>query len=176
MIVTGVLYTLNDEHPQAEAVAITEGRFSYVGNREQALERRGPQTHVIELGERVAYPGFIDAHLHVAGIGAAQRAVNLSGAQDFADIIARIAERASTLREGVTVTGHGWHQSKWQRPPSGGVGWISDSPRAFRRGALAPGDSGARQRPLSATESGRDGPTWDYCQHRGARGWRRGDA
>ena len=97
MIVTGVLYTLNDEHPQAEAVAITEGRFSYVGNREQALERRGPQTHVIELGERVAYPGFIDAHLHVAGIGAAQRAVNLSGAEDFADIIARIAERASNV-------------------------------------------------------------------------------
>ena len=54
IIVTGVLYTLNDEHPQAEAVAITEGRFSYVGNREQALERRGPQTQVIELGERVA--------------------------------------------------------------------------------------------------------------------------
>ena len=116
-----MLHTLNTEQPQVEAVAITEGRFSYVGNREQALERRGPQTQLIELGERVAYPGFIDAHLHVAGIGAAQRAVNLSGAGDFADIIARIAQRASTLREGVTVTGHGWHQSKWQRPPSGGV-------------------------------------------------------
>ena len=121
MIVTGLLYTLNSEQPRVEAVAITDGRFSYVGTQEQALERRGPQTHVIELGERAAYPGFIDAHLHVAGIGAAQRAVNLSGAQDFADIIARIAERASTLREGVTVTGHGWHQSKWLRPPSGGV-------------------------------------------------------
>ena len=121
MIVTGVLHTLNTEQPQVEAVAITNGRFSYVGNQEQALERRGPQTRVIELGKRVAYPGFIDAHLHVAGIGAAQRAVNLSGAEDFAEIIARIAERASTLREGVTVTGHGWHQSKWQRPPSGGV-------------------------------------------------------
>ena len=121
IIVTGVLHTLNTEQPQVEAVAITDGRYSFVGNQEQALERRGPQTQLIELGERVAYPGLIDAHLHVAGIGAAQRAVNLSGAQDFADIIVRIAERASTLRDGVTVTGHGWHQSKWQQTPSGGV-------------------------------------------------------
>ena len=44
MIVTGVLHTLNTEQPQVEAVAITNGRFSYVGNQEQALERRGPQT------------------------------------------------------------------------------------------------------------------------------------
>jgi predicted amidohydrolase YtcJ len=118
-IVTGVLYTMDTQQPQVEAVAITQGRFSYVGSREEAFRRRGPQTNVIELGERIAYPGFIDAHLHVAGIGAAMRAVNLNGAVDFDDIIERIADRAATLREGVTVTGHGWHQSKWQRAPVG---------------------------------------------------------
>ncbi len=118
-IVTGVLYTMDTEQAQVEAVAITQGRFSYVGSREEAFRRRGPQTNVIELGERTAYPGFIDAHLHVAGIGAAMRAVNLNGAIDFDDIIERIADRAATLREGVTVTGHGWHQSKWQRAPVG---------------------------------------------------------
>ena len=118
-IVTGALYTMNSQQPQVEAVAITQGRFSYVGSREEAFRRRGPQTHVIELGERIAYPGFIDAHLHIAGIGAAMRAVDLSNAADFDDIIERIADRAATLREGVTVTGHGWHQSKWQRAPVG---------------------------------------------------------
>lgn len=110
---------MDAQQPQVEAVAITQGRFSYVGSREEAFRRRGPQTNVIELGERIAYPGFIDAHLHVAGIGAAMRAVNLNGAVDFDDIIERIADRAATLREGVTVTGHGWHQSKWQRAPVG---------------------------------------------------------
>ena len=112
---------MDSQQPQVEAVAITQGRFSYVGSREEAFRRRGAQTNVIELGERIAYPGFIDAHLHIAGIGAAMRAVNLSGAMDFDDIIERIADRAATLREGVTVTGHGWHQSKWLNAPAGHV-------------------------------------------------------
>ena len=34
MIVTGALYTINSQQPQVEAVAITQGRFSYVGSRE----------------------------------------------------------------------------------------------------------------------------------------------
>ena len=119
-IVTGALYTMNSQQPQVEAVAITQGRFSYVGSREEAFRRRGPQTHVIELGERIAYPGFIDAHLHVAGIGAAQRGES-ERCPRFCGHHCAHRRACQHPREGVTVTGHGWHQSKWQRPPSGGV-------------------------------------------------------
>lgn len=120
-IVTGTLYTMDPAQPRVEAVAIDNGRFSYVGDRAAAMALKGPETRVIDLGEGVAYPGLIDAHLHVAGIGAAMRAVNLSGADSFADIIELIAARAGNLREGVTVTGHGWHQSKWRESPPGSV-------------------------------------------------------
>ena len=120
-IVTGTLYTMDPAQPRVEAVAIDNGRFSYVGDRAAAMALKGPETRVINLGEGVAYPGLIDAHLHVAGIGAAMRAVNLSGADSFTDIIERIAARAGNLRDGVTVTGHGWHQSKWREAPPGSV-------------------------------------------------------
>jgi len=120
-IVTGTLYTMDPAQPRVEAVAIDNGRFSYVGERAAAMALKGPETRVINLGEGVAYPGLIDAHLHVAGIGAAMRAVNLSGADSFTDIIERIAARAGNLRDGVTVTGHGWHQSKWREAPPGSV-------------------------------------------------------
>lgn len=120
-IVTGTLYTMDPAQPRVEAVAIDNGRFSYVGDRAAAMALKGPETRVIDLGEGVAYPGLIDAHLHVAGIGAAMRAVNLSGADSFTDIIERIAARAGNLRDGVTVTGHGWHQSKWREAPPGSV-------------------------------------------------------
>jgi predicted amidohydrolase YtcJ len=112
---------MDPAQPRVEAVAIDNGRFSYVGDRAAAMALKGPETRVINLGEGVAYPGLIDAHLHVAGIGAAMRAVNLSGADSFTDIIERIAARAGNLRDGVTVTGHGWHQSKWREAPPGSV-------------------------------------------------------
>ena len=121
MIVLGRLVTMDPQQPQVSAVAISNGRFSFVGDQASAVALRGPDTRVIDLDDATAYPGFIDAHLHVAGIGAAQRSVDLTGASSFSELIDRIAARAATLRAGVVVRGRGWHQSKWLNPPSGHI-------------------------------------------------------
>ena len=121
MIVLGRLVTMDPQQPQVSAVAISNGRFSFVGDQASAVALRGPDTRVIDLDDATAYPGFIDAHLHVAGIGAAQRSVDLTGASSFSELINRIAARAATLRAGVVVRGRGWHQSKWLNPPSGHI-------------------------------------------------------
>ena len=119
MIVLGRLVTMDPQQPQVSAVAISNGRFSFVGERDAALALRGPDTRVIDLQDATAYPGFIDAHVHVAGIGSAQRSVDLTGASSFSELIDRVAARASMLRAGVVVQGRGWHQSKWLAPPAG---------------------------------------------------------
>ena len=121
MIVLGQLVTMNPQQPQVGAVAISNDRFSFVGDQAAALALRGPDTRVIDLRDATAYPGFIDAHLHVAGIGAAQRSVDLTGARSFSELVDRVAARASTLRAGVVVQGRGWHQSKWLNPPAGHI-------------------------------------------------------
>jgi len=120
-IVLGQLVTMDPQRPQVSAVAISNGRFSFVGERDAALALRGRDTRVIDLANATAYPGFIDAHVHVAGIGSAQRSVDLTGASSFSELIDRVAARASTLRAGVVVQGRGWHQSKWLNPPTGHV-------------------------------------------------------
>ena len=120
-IVLGRMVTMDPQQPQVSAVAINNGRFSFVGDQAAALALRGPDTRVIDLEDATAYPGFIDAHLHVAGIGAAQRSVDLTGASSFSELIDRVAARASTLRPGVVLQGRGWHQSKWLKPPAGHV-------------------------------------------------------
>ena len=120
-IVLGRMVTMDPQQPQVSAVAISSGRFSFVGEQAAALALRGPDTRVIDLEDATAYPGFIDAHLHVAGIGAAQRSVDLTGASSFSELIDRVAARASTLRPGVVVQGRGWHQSKWLKPPAGHI-------------------------------------------------------
>ena len=121
IIVLGRLVTLDPQQPQVSAVAISNGRFNFVGDQAAALALRGPDTRVIDLEDATAYPGFIDAHLHVAGIGAAQRSVDLTGASSFSELIDRVAARASTLRPGVVLQGRGWHQSKWLKPPAGHI-------------------------------------------------------
>ena len=118
-LVLGQLVTMDPRQPQVTAVAISDGRFSFVGERDAALALRGPDTRVIDLQGATAYPGLIDAHVHVAGIGSAQRSVDLTGASSFSELIDRVAARASTLRAGVVVQGRGWHQSKWLTPPAG---------------------------------------------------------
>jgi predicted amidohydrolase YtcJ len=50
-----------------EAVALEDGRVSAVGNRDEVLALADDDTRVIELGDNVAYPGFIDAHSHWIG-------------------------------------------------------------------------------------------------------------
>jgi predicted amidohydrolase YtcJ len=121
VIVLGDLHTMNPARPRVSGVAVHDGRFSFVGDKAEALALRGPDTRVIELSDAAAYPGFIDAHLHVAGIGSAQRSVDLTGARSFSELIDRVAARARTLRAGILVRGRGWHQSKWLNPPAGHI-------------------------------------------------------
>ena len=121
VVIVGDLYTMNPTQPKVSGVAIRDGRFIFVGDSSDALALRDSNTRVIELEGATAYSGFIDAHLHVAGIGAAQRSVDLTGASSFAELIDRVVARASTLRAGVAVQGRGWHQSKWLTPPAGHI-------------------------------------------------------
>ena len=121
VVILGDLYTMDPTQPQVDGVAVRDGRFIYVGDGSGALALRDSNTRVIDLQDATAYPGLIDAHVHVAGIGSAQRSVDLTGASSFSELIDRVAARASTLRAGVVVKGRGWHQSKWLNPPSGHV-------------------------------------------------------
>lgn len=56
--------TLDESAPQAEAVAVTDGRFTAVGSRVEVEKLAGPTTEVIDLHGRRVVPGLIDAHCH----------------------------------------------------------------------------------------------------------------
>lgn len=60
----GAFYTVDDDQPWAEAVAIDDGRFVYVGNNEAAAAVVGVTTTVHDLGGRMVLPGLVDAHTH----------------------------------------------------------------------------------------------------------------
>jgi predicted amidohydrolase YtcJ len=61
----GRITTLNRAQPEAQAVAVREGRFLQVGSDAEVLALAGPSTRRIHLGGRRVLPGLIDNHLHI---------------------------------------------------------------------------------------------------------------
>jgi predicted amidohydrolase YtcJ len=47
-----------------EAIAITAGRIAAAGKDDEILRLRGPQTRVIDGGQRTVIPGLNDSHMH----------------------------------------------------------------------------------------------------------------
>ena len=66
LLLIGRILTM-DEPPVAEALLIEDGTVTAVGSRDEVLALAGEGVPVIDLGQNVAYPGFIDAHAHWIG-------------------------------------------------------------------------------------------------------------
>src|SRR5215467_4530934 len=72
LIVTNAsVYTVDKQHPKAEAVAVIGDRIVALGLRADVDLWRGPQTKMIDAGGKLLLPGFNDAHAHFM-LGGAQ--------------------------------------------------------------------------------------------------------
>jgi predicted amidohydrolase YtcJ len=65
ILIGGKFATMVPGQPQAEAVAISAGRFNVVGTEAEVMSHRGQATQVIDLAGRRVIPGLIDSHMHV---------------------------------------------------------------------------------------------------------------
>ena len=61
----GQFTTLDRSNPQAEAVAIKDGRFTAVGVERDVMVLAGNGSKVVDLKGRRVIPGLIDSHMHV---------------------------------------------------------------------------------------------------------------
>ena len=99
--------------PDAEAVAIQGEHIVFVGSRGEAERRRGNRTRMIDLHGATVLPGLIDAHVHLANLGAALDRVNLVGVATEAEAVDRVAARALTVPKGEWIVGWGWDEGAW---------------------------------------------------------------
>jgi predicted amidohydrolase YtcJ len=65
LLFNGKIATLDRANPQAEAVAILDGRFIAVGATADVMAHAGPATRKVDLGGRRVIPGLIDSHMHI---------------------------------------------------------------------------------------------------------------
>ncbi len=109
----GVVYTANDAQPTAVAVAVAAGKVVFVGAAADAERYIGSGTEVIDLQGKSLYPGFVDAHYHLAGVGAREMNLNLEGTRSLEEFLARVKERVDQAAPGAWVTGRGWIETPW---------------------------------------------------------------
>ncbi|VVD77927.1 amidohydrolase [Pandoraea cepalis] len=65
ILINGKFATLDRANPQADAVALTGGKFTAVGTRNDVMRLAGSSTEVIDLKGRRVIPGLIDSHMHI---------------------------------------------------------------------------------------------------------------
>lgn len=73
----GDIITVSDADPEAEAIAIKDGRILFVGSKAKAMELHGDSTAMHDLQGRTLIPGFVDAHSHMSQVGVQAISANL---------------------------------------------------------------------------------------------------
>jgi predicted amidohydrolase YtcJ len=107
----GSIYTSIHGRPAAGAIAIEGKTIVHVGTLAEARARL-PRAKEIDLAGGAAFPGFVDSHAHMTGIGLREMTLNLDSVKSISDLQAKVAAWATQNPKG-PLTGRGWIETHW---------------------------------------------------------------
>lgn len=114
----GVVITVDDSLPEAEAIAINGHTITAVGSNAEIDAYIGDNTEVIDLEGRLAIPGFIEGHGHYMSLGESKMILDLNNVRDWDEIVTMVGEAVQDAEPGEWIEGRGWHQEKWESVPA----------------------------------------------------------
>ena len=117
----GVIYTGNgfdeDKPETVEAIAFKNGKVEAVGTTEEITRLAGPDTKLRDLDSHntsnYIFPGFNDAHVHLADAGMTKLNVDLTGVKSLADMMTKIQAYAQKSPAGHWLVGGNWDHTLW---------------------------------------------------------------
>ena len=104
----GSIYTVDETHSWAQAIAIKDGRIIYVGPDAGINEFLGADTQVIDLQNKMVMPGMQDVHIHPIMSGIQASTVDLSNFETVAEYRTVISNYANANPEVEWILGGGW--------------------------------------------------------------------
>ena len=118
ILVDGKIFTLDEKLGERQAIAMKGGVITAVGTNAEIRKLAGASTKVVDLHGALAVPGLIEGHGHFMGVGEMQMQLNLRDARSWDEIVAKVGEAAKKAKPGEWILGRGWHQEKWDHPPT----------------------------------------------------------
>ncbi|CUW45702.1 hypothetical protein B3286c2_0827 [Brucella vulpis] len=109
ILTNGRIYTVDTARPWAQAVAIGGGRILAVGSIAEIEAYRTGETEVVDLGGRMAMPGFVDVHNHIMMGGQADLfETQLPAGASVDDICAHVRRQAEAAVPGQWIIANQW--------------------------------------------------------------------
>jgi len=105
VIKNGKIFTVTDDNPFVQAVAVKDGKILAVGSSEKVTRYIGETTKVLDVEGKLVIPGFIDAHCHFSSGGHSLSMLDVGNAGSIAKIQNQIAAKIEELPEGASVFG-----------------------------------------------------------------------
>lgn len=88
--------TLDRACPEAEAIAIRDGRVLATGPAREVMAHAGPETRLIDAGGRRVIPGLIDSHMHIIRGGLNYNMeLRWDGVRSLADAMAMLKQQVA---------------------------------------------------------------------------------
>lgn len=110
LITGGPIYT-GVGATRVEALLVEGARIAFAGPLDEA-RRRAENAALIDLRGAAAFPGFVDSHVHLTGVGMRELTLNLAPATSLADAMARLGAWAQANPGGI-ISGRGWIETHW---------------------------------------------------------------
>ncbi len=105
--------TMDPVHPNAQWVAIKNGRILAVAEKNSFKELRHKHTKLIHCNGRTVLPGFIDSHLHFHGLAESLVTLNLeprNNVRSLSDIQDKIGQLSKELPSGTWIRARGYNE------------------------------------------------------------------
>lgn len=111
LLCNGIVHTMDEERPTAEAVGIKDGRIAFVGSNEEAAAMEAAEK--VDLGGKTVLPGFNEGHMHLGGYSFSNMNVKLADARSVQDILDSLKQRLAEEPDAKWLYGRGWNDQNF---------------------------------------------------------------
>jgi predicted amidohydrolase YtcJ len=100
VVLNGNVVTMDGHSATAEAVAIRDGRFVYVGRNDGARKLVGPNTRVLDARGQSVLPGLIESHVHAVGVARGEAEEPFRQLSSLAEVQEWVRAKAARTKAG----------------------------------------------------------------------------
>ena len=112
IVTNAVIYTMDDDMPVVEAMAVIDGKVATIGHADD-VRAAHPGLADYSLGGKTVVPGFTDSHGHFMSLGIRKLQVDLRETRSIEEVIQRIDDFYPDREPGQWIRGRGWNQELW---------------------------------------------------------------